>query len=185
MGMRCPYCDHEDSKVIDSRDLNGSVRRRRQCLSCGSRFSTFERVVAKSLFVVKKDGRREEFRREKLSAGIGKACEKRPLPAGTLDKLADDIETELYQMGKAEVPSSLIGDMVIERLKGLDHIAYIRFASVYRSFADIASLKQAVDTLVGGEAPPVPSAQLPLIPPSRGTPPVGRRGRKRAAWREA
>ena len=164
--MQCPYCDHDDSKVIDSRDINETVRRRRQCLSCGERFSTFERVVARGLLVVKKDGRREEFQREKFAAGIGKACEKRPLPTGTLDKMVDDIEAEIYGLGKAEVPSYLIGDIVIERLKRLDHLAYIRFASVYRSFSDITSLKKAVDTLLGDNVPLVPSAQLPLIPPA-------------------
>tara|TARA_B100000315_G_scaffold169370_1_gene157932 strand:+ start:118 stop:645 length:528 start_codon:yes stop_codon:yes gene_type:complete len=171
--MQCPYCDHDDSKVIDSRDINDAVRRRRQCLGCGERFSTFERVVASGPFVVKKDGRREEFLREKFAAGIGKACEKRPLPAGTLDKMVDDIETEIFGLGKAEVPSNIIGDMIIDRLKRLDHIAYIRFASVFHSFSDITSLKKAVDTLLGDDVPLMPSAQLPLIPPVA----VGRKAR--------
>jgi len=115
--------------------------------------------------VIKKDGRREEFDSSKLLTGIRKACEKRPLPTGTVDKLADDIEAELYRMGKAEVPSAVIGDMVMERLKSLDHIAYIRFASVYREFADITTLKQEVDTLLsaGAEISPLPG-QLPLLP---------------------
>jgi len=162
--MNCPYCGYHDSKVIDSREVNDGVRRRRQCLSCNSRFTTYERLQPVSLFVIKKDKRREEFNRDKLLAGIRKACEKRPLPTGTVDKLADDIEAQLYQLGKAEVPSSTIGDMVIERLKSLDYIAYIRFASVYREFTDITALKQEVDTLVTSEtATSQATAQLPLI----------------------
>jgi transcriptional repressor NrdR len=113
--------------------------------------------------VIKKDQRREEFSQEKLLTGIRKACEKRPLPSGTADKLVDDIEAELYQMGKTEIPSAIIGDMVMARLKNLDHIAYIRFASVYREFADITTLKEEVDTLANNMI--VHSAnQLPLLP---------------------
>jgi transcriptional repressor NrdR len=160
--MNCPYCGYHDSKVTDSRDVNDGVRRRRQCLSCGSRFTTYERLQPASLFVIKKDERREEFDRNKLLAGIRKACEKRPLPTGAIEKLVDDIESELYRLGKAEVPSELIGDMVIEQLKKLDHIAYIRFASVYREFTDISALKQEVDTLLSGAE--TPAGQLPLLP---------------------
>jgi len=163
--MNCPYCSYRDSKVIDSRDVNEGIRRRRQCLGCGSRFTTYERLQPASLFVIKKDERREEFNRIKLITGIRKACEKRPLPTGTVDKLADDIEAELYHLGKAEIPSAAIGDMVMERLKSLDYIAYIRFASVYREFTDITTLKQEVDTLVSGEAEVArPTSQLPLLP---------------------
>ena len=115
--------------------------------------------------MVKKDGRREEFSKDKLLAGIRKACEKRPLPVGIVDKLADDIEAALYQLGKIEIPSTTIGDMVMEKLKSLDYIAYIRFASVYRDFTDITKLKQAVDTLVGAQAETSrPAGQLPLLP---------------------
>jgi len=118
-----------------------------------------------SLFVIKKDKRREEFNKEKLLSGIRKACEKRPLTTVTVDKLADDIESQLYNMGRSEVSNIIIGDMVMEGLRRLDHIAYIRFASVYRDFADIAILKEAVDTLVnGGVEPSHISSQLPLIP---------------------
>ena len=161
--MNCPYCGYHDSKVIDSRDVNEGIRRRRQCLSCGSRFTTYERLQPASLFVIKKDERREEFSRNKLLTGIRKACEKRPLPTGTVEKLADDIEAELYRLGKAEIPSAVIGDMVMERLKSLDYIAYIRFASVYREFEDITTLKEEVDTLAS--SPTVQRAdQLPLLP---------------------
>jgi transcriptional repressor NrdR len=163
--MNCPYCSYNDSRVIDSRDVNDGIRRRRQCLSCNSRFTTYERLQPASLFVIKKDERREEFDRMKLLIGIRKACEKRPLPTGTIDKLADDIEAELYRLGKAEIPGTVIGDMVMERLKNLDYIAYIRFASVYREFTDIATLKQAVDTLISGQVEaPTPSNQLSLLP---------------------
>lgn len=161
--MNCPYCGHSEDKVIDSREVNEGIRRRRQCLGCGERFTTYERLQPASLFVIKKDERREEFDREKLLSGIRKACEKRPLPTGIVEKLADDIEAELYQLGKAEIPSAVVGDIVMEKLKNLDHIAYIRFASVYREFADITALKQEVDTLLDAE-PYTPSSQLPLLP---------------------
>ena len=163
--MNCPYCDYHDSKVIDSREVNEGIRRRRQCLSCDSRFTTYERLQPASLFVTKKDQRREEFDRIKLLSGIRKACEKRPLPSGTVDQLADDTEAALYQLGKAEIPSAVIGDMVMERLKSLDYIAYIRFASVYREFTDLTALKQEIDTLIGSQAAtPHPTSQLPLLP---------------------
>ncbi len=163
--MNCAYCGFYDSKVIDSRDVNDGIRRRRQCLSCGSRFTTYERMQPSSLFIIKKDGRREEFNRDKVLTGIRKACEKRPLPIGSVDKLASDIEAELYQLGKVEIPSAVIGDMVMAGLKKLDHVAYIRFASVYRDFADITALKQAVDTLVDSDSEiSRPAGQLPLLP---------------------
>jgi transcriptional repressor NrdR len=163
--MNCPYCHYHDSKVIDSRDVSDGIRRRRQCLACGSRFTTYERLQLAGLFVIKKDQRREEFNKDKLLTGLRKACEKRPLPTGAIDKLADDIEAELYRLGKAEIPSTVIGDMVMERLKKLDYIAYIRFASVYRQFTDITVLKQEIDNLVNGaEKAPRLTSQLPLLP---------------------
>ena len=162
--MNCPYCGHYDSKVIDSRDVDDGIRRRRQCLECSSRFTTYERLQSVSLFVIKKDERREEFSREKLLGGIRKALEKLPLPSDTGDRLADEIEAELYRLGRMEIPSTVIGDMVMEKLKSLDHIAYIRFASVYREFADITMLKEVVDTLASGETGQYQSSsQLPLI----------------------
>ena len=164
--MNCPYCNYHDSKVIDSREANEGVRRRRQCLSCGARFTTYERLQLASLFVIKKDKRREEFNRDKLLSGIRKACEKRPLPTGIVEQLVDNIETELHQMGKAEIPSTIIGDMVMEKLKNLDYIAYIRFASVYREFTDITALKQEVDTLISQKIN-LPTSQLPLLPDSK------------------
>ncbi|MEE8470271.1 MAG: transcriptional regulator NrdR [Dehalococcoidia bacterium] len=159
--MKCPHCGHDDSKVADSRSVDETIRRRRQCLDCGFRFTTYERIQTGNLVIIKKDLRREEFNREKLVTGIRKACEKRPLPTGTLEKLADDIETELHGSGRVEVPSSVVGEMVMNRLRGLDHIAYIRFASVYRDFADITNLKREVDTLIAAKEV---ASQLPLIP---------------------
>jgi transcriptional repressor NrdR len=162
--MNCPYCNYHDSRVTDSRDVNDGIRRRRQCLRCNSRFTTYERLERVSLFVIKKDQRREEFNRDKLLTGIRKACEKRPLPVGTVDSLADDIESEFYHLGKPEIPSSVIGDMVMERLKKLDYIASIRFASVYRQFADITALKREIDNLVTSqEEEAIPTSQLPLL----------------------
>ncbi|OGO24516.1 MAG: transcriptional regulator NrdR [Chloroflexi bacterium RBG_16_51_9] len=165
--MNCPFCGHYDSKVIDSRDVNDGIRRRRECLKCESRFTTYERLEPAGLFVIKKDQRREEFKKEKLLAGIRKACEKRPLPTGIVDKLGDDIEAELYSKGKAEIPSTVIGDLVMEKLKKTDYIAYIRFASVYRDFTDITALKREIDNLVSDDEPETestPTTQLPLLP---------------------
>ena len=160
--MNCPFCGYNDSRVIDSRDVNDGIRRRRQCLRCDLRFTTYERLQRASLFVIKKDGRREEFNREKLLTGIRKACDKRPLAGGAVAKLVDEIEGELYQTGRAEMPSAHIGDIVMARLKKLDHIAYIRFASVYREFEDITTLKEEVDNLAGHSLAP-PADQLPLF----------------------
>ncbi len=160
--MNCPFCGFNDSKVIDSRDINDGIRRRRQCLRCDSRFTTYERMERSSLLVIKKDGRHEEFSREKLLTGIRKACDKRPLPSGTVNRLVDEIEGELYQLGHAEVPSAKIGDLVMLKLKKTDHIAYIRFASVYREFEDITTLKEEVDSLAD-RTPLPPADQLPLF----------------------
>ncbi len=175
--MNCPYCGYADSKVIDSRDVNEGIRRRRQCLSCHARFTTYERLQPASLFIIKKDQRREEFNREKVLTGIRKACEKRPLPTGSIEKLVDEIEAELYHLGKAEISSTLIGDMVMEKLKALDYIAYIRFASVYREFADIRALKEAVDNLVVTQRTHLPG-QLPLIPDNKTEEPPKKPNRK-------
>jgi len=146
---------------VDSRDTTDGVRRRRECVGCQERFTTYERLQPVNLYVVKKDLRQEEFNKEKLLTGIRKACEKRPLAAEAVEKLADDVESGLVHMGKASIPTSLIGDMVMLHLKKLDNIAYIRFASVYRDFADITDLKQEVDTLLGHHAPPDGQLTLP------------------------
>lgn len=179
--MNCPYCSHPDSRVVDSRSADEGVRRRRQCIKCGTRFTTYERVQSTALMVVKADGRREEFNPEKLMTGLRKACAKRPLPMGTLDKVVVEIETTLQRLGRAEIPSSLIGERVMEKLKSLDRIAYIRFASVYREFADIERFKHEVDSLLEAkEGVQQPSAQLPLLmDESPGPIPKRRRGRPR------
>src|SRR4030042_419329 len=159
--MKCSYCGYTDSKVIDSREVNEFIRRRRECLGCGLRFTTYERIQTSNLIIIKKDKRREEFSREKLTTGIRKACEKRPLPTGAIEKLVDEVENELHSLGKAEISSSMVGEIVMEKLKKQDHIAYIRFASVYRDFTDITSLKREVDTLIAAKDV---ASQLPLIP---------------------
>jgi len=160
--MKCPYCGCEDSRVVDSRDTTDGVRRRRECTKCQVRFTTYERLQPVNLYIIKKDLRQEEFNRDKLLAGIRKACEKRPLADGAVEKLVDDVEAALFQVGKSAIPTSLIGDLVMMHLKKLDYIAYIRFASVYRDFTDITDLKQEVDTLLGHLVPPDGQLTLPI-----------------------
>ena len=146
--MQCPYCGHNDSRVIDSRDAGDGIRRRRECLRCGLRVTTYERVQTIALQVVKRDGRREEFNRDKLLTSIRLACAKRPLATGAIEKVVADIEGTLQKLGKAEIPSPAIGEMVVNHLKQLDRVAYIRFASVYRDFADIETFREEVDALL-------------------------------------
>ncbi len=146
--MKCPYCGYVESRVTDSRDQGGSVHRRRRCEHCHQRFSTVEHVVLPELMVVKHDGRRESFKREKFETGLRRACQKRPIPVGELEAIVDDIENELYKLGKAEVESSIVGELAMERLRKIDAIAYIRFASVYRSYPDIQAMRQELDRLI-------------------------------------
>jgi len=143
-GMQCPYCSYTETKVVDKRDINdtGLTRRRRECLKCGKRFNTYERAESVELTVVKKDGRREQFDREKLLRGVIRACEKRPISRDAMEKLVSDVESEVRAMNKTEIDSSLIGELVIEKLKNLDKVAYIRFASVYREFADLDAFER-------------------------------------------
>ena len=152
--MRCPFCGYNDSRVVDSRDIEGgeSIRRRRECPSCFQRFSTYERV-ALSLQVIKKDGRREEFDRQKLVKNMWKACEKRDLPVETVEAIARQIENRVHRLGTAEVPSTVIGEYVMEALRDVDEIAYIRFASVYKSFADLDDMKAEMERLATQRAP--------------------------------
>ena len=147
--MRCPQCGTRDTRVVDSRDLDESavIRRRRECPSCTARFTTYERVEAARLVVVKRDGTRQEFDRDKLADGLGKALTRRPVPDDAADRAADEIETELRGSGLSEIPSSRVGALSMDKLRALDHIAYIRFASVYQSFEDLEDLKREVDTL--------------------------------------
>jgi transcriptional repressor NrdR len=151
--MQCPYCGFAESRVTDSRDQGGTIHRRRRCERCFQRFSTLEHVVLPELMIVKRDGRREPFKREKIETGLRRACQKRPIPVGELEAIVEDIENQLYKLGQAEVESRVIGEMVMERLRKLDDIAYIRFASVYRSFPDIQSMRQELDQLLAGEKP--------------------------------
>ncbi|GBD11486.1 Transcriptional repressor NrdR [bacterium HR23] len=159
--MRCPFCGHSDSRVVDSRETEEGIRRRRECTRCELRFTTYERVQTTALLVVKRDGRREEFNREKVKRGMLLACTKRPVPADAIDKAVDDIEQDLQRLGRAEVPSSLIGEMVMERLKRLDRVAYVRFASVYRNFQDVGKFHEAVREALEQERTPT-AGQLPL-----------------------
>ena len=145
--MRCTYCGDERSKVIDSRDSGEGVRRRRECQHCERRFTTMERVVTRSIVVVKRDDRREDFSRDKLVASLTTAFAKRPMPTGAVDKAADDIEASIVESGRAEVRSQHIGELVMERLVQMDSVAFIRYASVYRSFSDIAEFTAEVDAL--------------------------------------
>ncbi|MFQ6058909.1 MAG: transcriptional regulator NrdR, partial [Anaerolineae bacterium] len=145
--MKCPYCIKGGSRVIDTRQVGDGIRRRRECQACGRRFTTYERVASVNLLVVKRDGRREEFDREKLMAGLHKACAKRPISAETLEQVVSQIEGELYSLGRAEVESRVIGEKVMERLRALDDVAYVRFASVYRRFHDVDSLAAEIQAL--------------------------------------
>lgn len=141
--MKCPDCDYIDSRVIESRDLEegGSIRRRRQCLKCNYRFTTYERVESSRLAVIKKDGRREPFSRAKLAGGLYRAVEKRPVAADRVEEIIDLIERQLRSSGEAEVPASRIGELMMAALLELDEVAYVRFASVYRSFTDVAAFE--------------------------------------------
>ncbi len=137
--MKCPYCSSENTRVIDSRpaDDNCSIRRRRLCDDCGKRFTTYEKVETIPLIVIKKDNNREQYDRSKIEAGILRACHKRPVSAAQINQLVDEIETEIFDREEKEVPSSVIGEIVMDKLRGLEAVAYVRFASVYREFKDI------------------------------------------------
>ena len=147
--MKCPYCQAPDSRVTDSREISGgsAIRRRRECPACARRFTTFERIDLAGLVVVKKDGRRQEFDPDKLRQKLRVALTKRPVGEEQIDQLVQRVEADLLAQGKAEVPSSAIGEAVLQQLKAVDHVAYIRFASVYREFADLQDLKREVDDL--------------------------------------
>ncbi len=137
--MKCPFCGGEDTRVIDSRPAedNNSIRRRRVCDSCGKRFTTYEKIETIPLIVIKKDDNREQFDRSKIEAGILRACHKRPISAGQINALVDDVENEVFNLGAKEINSSDIGEIVMAHLKDLDQVAYVRFASVYREFKDV------------------------------------------------
>jgi len=147
--MRCPQCGERETRVVDSRDLDdaATIRRRRECAACSMRFTTYERIEAARLVVVKRDGGRQEFDRDKLASGLRKALTRRPVADQAAENAADSIEVELRSAGVTEIPSQRIGTLAMERLRALDQIAYIRFASVYQSFEDLADLKREVDSL--------------------------------------
>jgi len=148
--MKCPFCDHPESKVIDSRESkNGlSIRRRRECLSCKKRFTTYERIEEIPYMVIKKDGRRQPFDSQKLLKGLLKACEKRPIPLQKLEEIVEEIESKLQEGPEKEMKASKIGQFVMKRLKALDKVAYVRFASVYREFKDVLEFKEELESIL-------------------------------------
>lgn len=146
--MKCPYCDHSKTRVIDtSHDMRGGTRRRRVCDKCDQRFSSYERPILATPLLIKRDGTREEFSREKLLAGLKVACTKRPISAADIERIAGEVEAELQMLGKAEVRSRVVGDKVTAKLKELDEVAYIRFAIVYLRLGDLESIRNEIDRL--------------------------------------
>jgi transcriptional repressor NrdR len=163
LSVRCPNCGERDTRVVDSRDIDdAAIRRRRECNLCATRFTTYERIESARLTVLKSDGRREEFDREKLATGLSRALTRRPVASDAAERAAEEIEAALRSRGLSEVPSRMIGEMAMDKLRELDQIAYIRFASVYQSFEDIEQLQREVNTLLAereqieaeGAAPP-------------------------------
>jgi transcriptional repressor NrdR len=148
--MRCVFCNHMESKVVDSRPTEDgwAIRRRRECMSCGKRFTTYEKMENPMILVVKKDGRREAFSTEKIRRGLIKACEKRPIAARDMDKIVSDVEKKVFNSLDQEVTSTQIGEMIMDRLKDLDQVAYVRFASVYRQFGDINTFMNELTQLL-------------------------------------
>jgi transcriptional repressor NrdR len=149
--MRCPFCGKTEDRVVDSRESREGqvIRRRRECLSCGRRYTTYERVDEIPFLVLKKDERREPFNRPKLLGGLRKACEKRPVPLAALEQIVDEVETKLTRSPEKEIPSREIGELVMDRLRDLDKVAYVRFASVYREFEDVTDYMKELEGLLG------------------------------------
>lgn len=145
--MKCPFCEASNARVIDTREVSDGIRRRRECQQCHQRFTTYERIVRVNLLVVKRDQSRQSFDRDKLLEGMQAACSKRPVSADALEEAAREIEAELYAMGRSEVDSLTIGELVMDRLRRIDDVAYVRFASVYRRFADVESMAEEIDAL--------------------------------------
>lgn len=148
--MRCPFCGHDEDKVIDSRpaDEGAAIRRRRECISCSKRFTTYEKIENLPLLVVKKDGTRQPYDRDKLISGLLKSCEKRPVSTSQIEKLADNVELQIQNSLRREILSREIGEMVMELLKDIDEVAYVRFASVYRQFKDVNSFLQELNDML-------------------------------------
>ncbi len=147
--MKCPYCNFEETQVIDTRDTENleSTRRRRECMKCNKRFTTYERVEEADIIVVKKDGRRERFQRQKVLNGVVEACEKRSIPLEKIEKLVDEVESDLRKRDSVEVESKVVGELVMKKLRNLDKVAYIRFASVYREFEDLDRFTEELEKL--------------------------------------
>ena len=161
--MQCPYCNSANSKVTDSRSAEGSIRRRRECVDCGHRFTTYERVETIPLQVIKRDGQKQEFQRSKLLSSIAIACTKRPIPSRSIDRIVQDVERQLHSLGRSEVPTVAIGEMIMEHLRELDWVAYVRWTSVYRDFQDLESFEQVMEELRKREGQPQDSIQLTLM----------------------
>lgn len=166
--MRCPFCDKDQDRVVDSRASGTAIRRRRECLACGRRFTTYERAERDvRLRVIKKDGRREQYDRTKIRAGLERALHKRPVPTERLDEMVQEIEDELTSTFETEIPTRAVGDRIMEKLRKEDQVAYVRFASVYRSFKDASQFVQEVEAMRGeeqgaggaGDAPPAPQGE--------------------------
>jgi transcriptional repressor NrdR len=170
--MRCLFCGHIEDKVVDSRESRegDAIRRRRECLKCGRRFTTYERLEEVPILIVKKDGRREPFDRQKLLRGIMSACQKRPVPLAKLEEAARDIEAKLMELPDREVPSRQLGELVMDALKELDSVAYVRFASVYRDFKDLPDFVKALEVLMGAAPPPRPPSSAAPGPSPEGLP---------------
>jgi len=145
--LRCPYCSEDDLRVLDTRDTDQGIRRRRECAVCRRRFTTYERV-APTVWVIKRDGRREEFESEKVMEGMRRACAKRPVSTAALERLVQEVQDSVVSSGRAEVSSKVIGELVMERLRGVDEIAYVRFASVYMPLGDLESFGGEIDRML-------------------------------------
>ena len=158
--MKCPHCDHATTKVVDSRDAGSGIRHRRECGSCRERFHTFEHLQGSAIAVVKRDGRREDFQRQKLLSGLRVCARKRPLPANAVESIVDDIEQRLVASGRSEVPSRVLGEMVITHLRRLDPIAYIRFASAYQQFVSLDDMLSDLEQLSQSPLPPAEQPRL-------------------------
>ncbi|WP_303857876.1 transcriptional regulator NrdR [Aminicella lysinilytica] len=151
--MKCPYCENQETKVIDSRPTEDghAIRRRRGCERCGKRFTTYEKIEQSIIMIIKKDGRREAFDRDKVANGIIRACEKRPVPMAEIERMTNDIERGLNNLMEKEVKSEFIGELVMDELKKVDEVAYVRFASVYRQFTDVNTFIKEIEKLVGNK----------------------------------
>lgn len=187
--MRCPFCGHLEDKVVDSRESRerDSIRRRRECLGCNRRFTSYERVEEIPILLVKKDGRREPFEREKLLKGMQAACQKRPVSFTKLEEIATDIQAQLLEMHEREISSRALGDIVMDALKQVDSVAYVRFASIYRDFKDLPDFVAALEGLMAGQVMraqaslPAASALTPLLSGNIGAPPAKRPSHARRA----